>query len=177
MATKPDWERIEAAGITPVVYHHLRLKGEAFVSGVFRALLHSTGAESLIFDGDVPPIIRIDQEFMLPGSRIDYLLTHSDGSVTVCELKDGALGKQAVLAGIGQVIGYGIQVGASRSGVRAVRKALVFSALPTREEEVIVIDACFDAGIIPVAMGSEAAHRESAYRFLEGLTNAKETAH
>ena len=170
-----DWERAylsaQRASLPPIIYHHLQLKGEAFLSGLFRSILAAWKAEVQLFNGQVPEIIRWDQEFALPGSRIDYLLTHADGSVTVCELKDGGLGKQAVLAGIGQLIGYAIQVGAANAGVSKVRKALVFTALPSTEDEIIVIDACVAANVIPVPMGSEVAHRKSLMDFIERKVN------
>lgn len=166
-----DWDKAIGSGLPPIVYHHLCLKGEAFLAGLFKSLLFSERPESHIFDGKVPEIIHWQQEFSLPGSRIDYLLTHADGSITVCELKDGGLGKQSVLAGIGQAIGYAIQVGASNAGISKVRKALVFTALPSAEDEIVVIDACIAASVIPVPMGSEAAHRRSLMDFIERKVN------
>lgn len=165
-------------GVPWVVYQHLGKSGEAFVSGLFRSILASTGAHKKLFDGAIPEIIEAFPEYPVPRGRVDYMLVHADGSVTVCELKDGAKGKQHVLSGLGQCIGYAIQIGMAKAEIPKIRKALVFSSWGKPEEELIVIDACLAAGVIPVPMGPEDVHRESAIRFLEGyISNGHEKVH
>lgn len=181
-AKQPDWvaiySRFAEAGIPGVVYHHLNRNGEAFLSGVFRSLLAASNAHLKIFDGRVPEIIEAIPEFNVPRGRIDYLLIHIDGSITVCELKDGAKGRQHVLSGLGQCIAYAVQVGMARAGIPLIRKALVFSSWGRADEELLVIDACRSAGVIAVPMGSEEAHRDSAMRFIEGyIGNGGEKVH
>lgn len=183
MTTKqPDWEAIyEAcalAGLPSVTYRHMNKTGEAFVSGVVRGLLASSDAHIKMFDGQVPEIIEAIAEFPVPRGRADYLLIHADGSITVCELKDGSKGKQHVLSGLGQCIAYAVQIGMARAGVPRIRKALVFSSWGRPEEELIVIDACRAAGVIAVPMGPEDLHRESAMRFIERyISNGSEKVH
>jgi len=131
-----------------------------------------------MFGGEVPEVISAEAEFPVPRGRIDYLLIHADGSLTVCELKDGARGKQHVLSGLGQCIGYAVQLGMANAGVPTIRKALVFSSWGKPDEELLVVQACRGAGVIPVPMGSEAAHRDSAMRFIERyISNGSEKVH
>lgn len=183
MADKqPGWEAIREkcalAGLPGVVYCHLNKGGEAFLSGVVRGLLASTDAHRKIFDGQVPEIIEAFAEYPVPRGRVDYLLIHADGSITVCELKDGSKGKQHVLSGLGQCISYAIQIGMARAGIPLVRKALVFSSWGRPDEELLVIEACRTAGVIAVPMGSEEAHRESVMRFIEGyISDGSEKVH
>lgn len=183
MTTKqPDWEamreRFATAGIPAVVYHHLNKTGEAFVSGVVRVLLASSDAHIKMFDGQVPEIIEAFAEYPVPRGRIDYLLIHADGSITVCELKDGAKGKQHVLSGLGQCIAYAVQIGMARAGIPQIRKALVFSSWGRPDEESIVIDACRAAGVIAVPMGPDDLHRESAMSVIERyISNGNEKVH
>lgn len=183
MTTKqPDWEsvitRCAAAGLPAVVYHHINKTGEAFVSGVVRVLLASSNAHIKMFDGQVPEIIEAFSEYPVPRGRIDYMLVHADGSITVCELKDGAKGKQHVLSGLGQCIAYAIQIGMARAGIPKIRKALVFSSWGRPDEELIVIDACRAAGVIAVPMGPEDLHRASALGVIERyISNGSEKVH
>jgi hypothetical protein len=181
-AKQQDWEEIYGkcamAGLPGITYHHLGKTREAFLSGVFRLLLASSDAHLKIFDGQVPEIIEAYAEYHVPRGRIDYLLIHADGSLTVCELKDGSKGKQHVLSGLGQCISYAIQIGMARAGIPLIRKALVFSSWGRPDEEILVIDACRSAGVIAVPMGSEDAHRESSMRFIEGyISNGIEKVH
>ncbi len=183
MTTKQtDWDAIREqcalAGLPAVVYHHLHKTGEAFVSGVVRGLLASRDAHNRMFDGQVPEIIDAIAEYPVPRGRVDYLLVHADGSLTVCELKDGSKGKQHVLSGLGQCIAYAVQIGMARAGIPLIRKALVFSSWGRPEEEIIVIDACRAAGVIAVPMGPEDLHRDSAMRFIERyISNGSEKVH
>ena len=183
MTTKqPDWEEFRQScalsGLPHVVYHHLHLTGEAFVSGVFRVLLSGRASSMSIFDGEVPEIIEAHAEFPVPRGRVDYLLIHADGSVTVCELKDGRKGRQHVLSGLGQCIAYSIQIGMANAGIPKIRKALVFSSWGRPDEELLVMDACRAAGVIPVPMGDEEVHRAASRDQLERLiSNGSEKVH
>lgn len=176
----PDWERIEAdwnelaakceaAGLPPVVYAHITRDGEAFVSGLVRGLLASSRPDKLLFEGMVPQVIRWEPEFPVPRGRVDYVVFHIDGSVTVCEVKDGRRGLQNVLSGIGQVLSYAAQVGMARAGFREIRKALIFSSLSLLTEDALVMESCEMAGVIPIPLGKESKHREAAAAFLNGL--------
>lgn len=165
-----DWTdlkvRCEAAGLPPVMYAHLTKDGEAFITGLVRNLLASSRASELLFDGAVPEIIRVEPEFPVPRGKVDYVLFHADGSVTVCEVKDGRRGLQSVLAGVGQVLAYAAQVGMARAGFRSIRKALIFSSCQLLTEDTLIIDSCEMAGVIAVPLGHEAKHREAAAAFL-----------
>ena len=171
-------ERCALAGLPYDVYGHLHLKNEAFISGVFRLMALSGNAHNVLFDDSVPEIIKAESEFNVPGGRVDYLLIHRDGSITVCEVKCGQRGKQNVLSGVGQCIAYAIQIGMANAGVPKIRKALVFSSWDKPSEELIVIDACRAAGVIPVPMGNVDAHRAKAIGFIERkISNGNEKAH
>ncbi|WP_227136729.1 hypothetical protein [Kosakonia radicincitans] len=168
----PDWEAIEsayrAAGYPEVIFAHFRKHGEAFLSGVVKVLLLSSDSHIRLFDGSVPPVIRVEPEFNVPRGRVDFLLIHDDGSVTVCELKDGSNGLQAVLAGIGQVICYSLQVGMSNAGLKSIRKALLYSRTSKLSDDLLIYDACIKAGVMPVPIGSEEEHRKAAISIIEG---------
>lgn len=181
-AKQPDWEATyqacALAGMPAVTYRHLNKTGEAFISGVVRVLLSSRDAHIKMFDGQVPPIIEAIPEYPVPRGRVDYLIIHADGSLTVCELKDGSKGKQHVLSGLGQCIAYAVQIGMARAGIPQIRKALAFSSWGRPDEEILVIEACRAAGVIAVPMGPEATHRESAMRFIEGyISDGSEKVH
>jgi hypothetical protein len=168
-----DWNelaaRCEVAGLPAVVYAHLTKSGEAFASGIVRGLLVGPMPDKSLFEGIVPEIIRWEPEFPVPRGRVDYVIFHIDGSVTVCEVKDGGRGLQNVLAGIGQVLSYAAQVGMARAGFREIRKALIFSSLSLLTEDALVMESCEMAGVIPVPLGKESKHREAAAAFLNGL--------
>ncbi|MBL5924967.1 PDDEXK family nuclease [Enterobacter asburiae] len=169
--SKPDWEAIESAyrdaGMPELLYGHLKKSGEAFLSGVVKVLLASQSAHIKLFEGQVSPIIRAEPEFPVPRGRVDFFLVHDDGSASVCELKDGRNGLQAVLAGIGQVICYSVQVGMSNAGLRGIRKVLIFSRTNTISDDALIIDACLKADVIPIPIGSEAEHKAAATKFIE----------
>lgn len=135
--------------------------GEAYLSQVTRLLLTAERAHERLFDGVVPPVIHFEMEFPVPRGRVDALVIHDDGSATVCEIKDGTQGMQSVLAGIGQVIAYAVQVGMSRGVVNGIRKALLFSRTPSIMDDILIVEACEAAGVLPVAMGSVREHKES----------------
>ncbi|OWF79161.1 hypothetical protein B4900_10820 [Yersinia rohdei] len=169
--TKPDWEAIESAyresGMPEVLYSHFKKSGEAFLSGVMKVLLSSESAHVKLFDSQVSPIIRVEAEFPVPRGRVDFFLVHDDGSASVCELKDGRNGLQSVLAGIGQVICYSVQIGMTNTGLRNVRKVLMFSRTNSTSDDSLIVDACLKADVIPVPIGSEDEHKEAAANFIE----------
>ncbi|MGJ0628769.1 hypothetical protein [Xenorhabdus bovienii] len=168
---KPDWEAIESAyreaGMPELLYSHFKKSGEAFLSGVIKVFLASSNAHIKLFDGQVAPIIRVESEFPVPRGRVDFFLVHDDGSASVCELKDGRNGLQSVLAGIGQVICYSVQVGMSNSGLRHIRKVLMFSRTNSISDDALIVEACLKAGVMPVPIGSEDEHKEAASAFID----------
>ncbi|HEY2455210.1 MAG TPA: hypothetical protein VGI71_21835 [Scandinavium sp.] len=169
--SKPDWEAIETAyleaGMPELLYSHFKKSGEAFLSGVVKVLLASRSAHIKLFDNQVSPIIRAEAEFPVPRGRVDFFLVHDDGSASVCELKDGRNGLQPVLAGIGQVICYSVQVGMSNAGLRNIRKVLMFSRTNSISDDALIVDACLKADVIPIPIGSEDEHKEAAVSFIK----------
>ncbi len=151
----------QKAGLPSVIYHYLDKKGEAYLSGALTLMLVADNAHERIFDGCVPPILSWQPEFQVRRGRADFMLYHSDGSATVVELKDGAYGHQALLAGIGQVIGYAMQIGMNNPGISSLRKALVFSSCGSIEDDQLICEACDHAGVIPVPFGAERRFRKA----------------
>ena len=156
-----------------IVYRHLPETGESFISNSILLLLEGPISKDIAF-GELPKIISYEREFYVKRGRIDYLLMHEDGSVTVCEVKDGAQGIQSVLSGIGQVMGYAIQVGMNSGAIPLVRKALAFSSCGKTSDDHLVVEACKLAGVVPLPMGSENTLRRSSMDHLFSLIEKRQ---
>jgi hypothetical protein len=171
--TPKSWEDFKflchSAGLPRVLYNYLDKKGEAYLSGALTLLLVAEKAHERAFDNTVPPILSWEAEFPVRRGRADFMLYHDDGSATVVELKDGSYGVQSLLAGIGQVIGYAMQIGMNNPGISCLRKALVFSSCGTVEDDQLIIDACEHAGVIPIPFGAERAFRKATMDHLMGV--------
>ena len=100
-------------------------------------------------------------EFAMRSWRADLVVFHQDGSATVVEMKDGAKGLSAVLAGIGQVGLYGTLLGLA-GGVKKVRRALMWTPISNDGSMDRLVDqACEDAGVTPLFMPSmDDIHKE-----------------
>lgn len=118
-------------------------------TGVIREILFSIDNGTLAPGYGWPEIIDVRQEFPVPGGRIDLLLFHIDGSATVIEAKATDSARE-LMAGVGQLMGYGVQVGYSRT-LTKVRLALA-SRVPTSELRKVrpILRAC---GIEPMFCG------------------------
>lgn len=114
------------------------------------------GYEKLERALDLPPIDIARFEFPLPCGRADLVLFHNDGTVTVIELK-GPGDDRKILAGIGQVTMYAVQIGYARTA-RCIRKIL---AAPVKgEDSEHLAEACAAAGVRFVPLGTPEEHAE-----------------
>lgn len=153
--------------------HMDALTGEAFLVGLFKRGV-GTALESALFDGTGIPIegATYQFEFPVPRGRIDIAMFHGDGTVTAIEVKDGRAGLQSVLAGIGQVTCYAVQIGMSRGAARGIRKALAYSRL-SAEDDALVYVSCLKAGVIPIVIGDANEIRKASQEHISGVENAK----
>jgi hypothetical protein len=176
------WEKFKAlcllAEIPQILYQYLDKRGEPYLSGAMKVMLVASNPHIHLFEGFVPEIIQWEPEFVVRRGRIDFMLYHADGSISVVELKDGSNGLQSVLAGIGQIMGYAVQVGMNNPAISRMQKVLVFSACHTMADDQIIIDACEAAGVIPIPFGSEGAFRKATmdhlFRVLEEKKHRKQ---
>jgi hypothetical protein len=143
--------------------------GEAYLSAMVRTLVDAGNLHIRLFDGATPTVLHAEFEFPVPRGRVDMVAFHSDGSATVCEIKDGSRGFQHALSGIGQVLSYGLQVALSRGALTAVRTALMFSRTRSIADDILVVRACEAAGVMPVALGSVAEHKAAISDLYRGL--------
>ena len=128
---------------------------------VVRNFLNNASPEINLFDGLVSKFSHAEFEFPVPRGRVDLVVFHWDGGITVCEVKDGSRGMQSVLAGIGQVMAYALQLGMGQGAVSYINKALLFSRCAIIEEDRIICQACESAGILAIPMGSEDEYLEA----------------
>jgi len=154
------------------IKHMDSLTGEAFLVGLFRRGI-GTKLEAVLFDGTGIPLegVTYQFEFPVPRGRADIVMFHLDGTATVIEVKDGSSGLQSVLAGIGQVTCYAVQIGMSRGMTKAVRKVLAFSRMRLDDED-LVSASCLKAGVIPIELGNAAALKEVSIEHIKGVENA-----
>lgn len=93
----------------------------------------------------VPAIQRYRREFPLPKARIDFLLTHRDGGVTILELKSRH-NQTDLAAGIGQLFLYeALMLATGQVAPKYVRKVL--AAQMSNEDGAIIQSACEAAGV------------------------------
>jgi len=154
------------------IKHMDRLTGEAFLVGLFKRGI-GTKLEAALFDGTDIPLdgVTYQFEFPVPRGRADIVMFHSDGTITVVEVKDGSSGLQSVLAGIGQVTCYAVQIGMSKGVTRKVRKALAFSRLGADDEELVFM-SCLKAGVVPIILGDAQEYRKASTEHLKRLVES-----
>lgn len=151
----------------------LLLRGEAFVMAIIKILIYG-GRERELYDDFPIPFEGCSYEFEYPvrRGRADIVMFHIDGTATVVEVKDGSNGIQSVLAGIGQVTGYAVQIGMSNGAPKHVRKALIFTSTGSKEGDENVLYSCAHAGVIPIFLGDYKSLREAQEQFVERMKNA-----
>jgi hypothetical protein len=133
----------------------LHLKGEAFIVWCIKEMIRGGKDEELFMGTKIPHQGNMYQfELPLRRGRADMVAFHVDGTATVVEVKDGANGIAAVLAGIGQVTAYAVQLGMSSGEPLLVRKALAFSATGSLQTDEEIIIACLMARVIPIYLCS-----------------------
>lgn len=128
----------------------LATDGERSLAASLGAMI-SLGLGRQVFEG--LPYTDLDSvvfEMPLRSGRADLVVFHVDGSASVVEIKDGCRGWRDVVAGIGQVGYYATQLSVA-SPVKAVRRALMWSRLENAEDNRLVVAACREAGVVPLA--------------------------
>ncbi|HOW46158.1 MAG TPA: hypothetical protein P5305_04065 [Rubrivivax sp.] len=94
----------------------------------------------------------------LPHGQADIVAFHADGAASVIEVKDGDAGARSVLAGIGQVGYYAIQLGMARARLKEIRRALLWTSTGSAEQDARIEMACEQAGVVPLPWGLKADH-------------------
>lgn len=116
-----------------------------------RAFMHAFKAG--MPDENIPwltPDCTVVNEYRFAYGRADIVIFHTNGSATVIEAKDGKTGYTAVVAGIGQCGLYASQLMAQKA-VKRVHRALMYSSTRDINLDMLIEDACFSAGVIPLS--------------------------
>ena len=122
-----------------------RPRYESDESGVMRMLREFLDHHKFADVYELPPVLHFEQEYSLTRGRCDFVVFHSDGSVTVVEAK-GSRELRNAAGGIGQLLSYTIQIGMARPGA-VVRGLLVAPVAPGTEEARLLDEACRRAGM------------------------------
>lgn len=148
---KADWEKIEQEYRAGNGYYRT---GEAGAVQVIKLLLSVEGAIEDAFD--LPKVVLAENEFRLPRGIADFVFFHVDGSASVLEVKDVG-GDRDVLAGVGQLMSYAVQLGYSRT-IPVIRRILV---VPVKGKDATHFDeVCRLAGVVFVPLGSVMEHEQ-----------------
>lgn len=100
----------------------------------------------LEFAWDLPKIIAHKHEFPVPGGRIDLLLFHADGGVSIVEAK-AANSVGMIVAGIGQLCVYAsvLPTALRKARPKYIRRILCAPLEP--ENSLVLLAACKMAGV------------------------------
>jgi len=85
--------------------------------------------------------------------RADIVVFHLDGSASVIEVKDGTKGYTHVVAGIGQASLYAAQLSMARSGLKKVRRCLLWTSTGNVVLDSIIETACEMSGTVAMPWG------------------------
>lgn len=118
-------------------------------------LLASTGKSAFSLITNTAPIVHVHREFPVARGRVDILLTHEDGSITLVEVKKGGC-RTRVMAGIGQLSMYAVLL-SGRNNI-TIRRVLAWDFIGDLQEEESFCDACELAGVIPFPIGRISDH-------------------
>jgi len=118
---------------------------ESFLVKVFLNLIRRDGGETRI---PCHPDDKVIVEYKLIYGRADIVIFHIDGSISVIEAKD-ANDVRSVVAGIGQVGMYASQINANGM---VVRRCLLFNSIGNEQQDLLVENACLEAGVIPLSI-------------------------
>lgn len=108
-----------------------------------------------------PPVVNVITEYRVGRTACDAVAFHTDGSLTVCELKRAGLSTRDCMTGIGQLVSASVQIGLallSQGARRSVRLALV---IPGEPEDTVGY-ACVMAGIEYLPFDADWPAREAA---------------
>lgn len=162
----PDWESIHAARDALIEARQVphgterelvRQFREMFDTGRHETLIPMTSADTVVYE----------QAFKY--GRADIVVYHCDGTVSVIEAKNGAVGYSHVVAGIGQAGLYAMQI-ATKAVFKRVRRCLLWSSTGNLELDSLIDLACEQAGVVSLAMPSMAvmmATREAIRQAVE----------
>lgn len=115
---------------------------ETFETGHFDDRLPMSADDTVVF------------EMSLRFGRADIVIFHVDGSVTVIEVKDGARGYNHVVSGVGQAGLYATQIAMSGTGIRPVRRALLWTSTGDLVLDVLIEQVCEHARVVPLSWQS-----------------------
>ena len=107
------------------------------------------------FDERLPqnPLDTIVTEFSARYGRADIVIFHADGSASVIEAKDGTVGYNHVVSGIGQAALYAVQI-ARKDAVRRVRRCLMWTSTGDLLLDGLIEEVCESAGVVPLPFPS-----------------------
>ena len=162
----PDWEGVHAVRNALIANRKVphgterdlvRQFREMFDTGRHETLIPMTSADTVVYE----------QAFKY--GRADIVVYHCDGTVSVIEAKNGAVGYSHVVAGIGQAGLYALQI-ATKAMFKRVRRCLLWSSTGNLELDSLIDLACEQAGVVSLAMPSMAvlmATREAIRQAVE----------
>jgi len=155
-----DFNRFAAPDLMAFAFQD---KGEAAITAMFALMARSTVRDERFgFDSASDSIC---YEVSLKYGRADIVVYHLDGSATVIEVKDGGKGVMWVMAGLGQVSMYAMQLALMNKGaVTRVRKALLWTSSGDLMGDALIEEACEQAGTIALPWGRLGAHLEALGR-------------
>lgn len=117
-----------------------------------------------------PSTDKIEVGMSLPVGRADVVIFHGDRSATVIKVKDGTMGYKQVAQGIGEVSLHA--AGLALTGVKSIRRALLWSATGDDVQELMIIDACKLAGVLALPSPSMRERLEIARGILAAQSAA-----
>ena len=120
--------------------------GEAAAVVTLRVMLHSGRRFERLWG--VPRIERYRLEVSLPGGRVDVVLFHADGSVSLVEVKSAIVSRREVLAGVGQLCYYATQAPRSLRIAPGVTLRRILCAPVEPEDMLALTPACDMAGVM-----------------------------
>lgn len=164
--------RVPLAPVTAVTMlaKAVRLNNEDSLKTWFELLAAvDTFGGSLALD---PTCDRIAHDIQMPLGRVDTICVHADHTMTVVAIRNGSLGYQHVLQGLGVVRLQVVQVRVSKVAPAGVKAALVFTTTGTIHMDALIMQACMDAGVSPFILPLFSACIDSLRLELKALCDA-----
>lgn len=148
-----DWEKIEQDYPELLTY---RISNDE--SGVMRLIKIWLSVNKLEDILQVPTIAHHEFEFSLPKGRVDLILFHLDGSISVVEAK-ATSDYEKICKAIGQLMFYATQIGFQRP-CPPIRKIIIAPAVGKDVQTLLIDSTCRNAGIEFVPMGTMCEQQE-----------------
>lgn len=155
-----------AYGAEQIISYASQARNESAITALFSLNLRSKDHQ----DHRLPVVPGLDQivyEMSFRYGRADMVVFHHDGSATVIEVKNGDKGAMWVMAGLGQVTMYALQLALNKGALTRVRKALLWTSTGDLFADALIETACESAGVIPLAWGRLDAHIDALRATLE----------